>query len=144
MKRSVTSKARVILRSLGCMAMVGTLTGCAGFMTEPGRQASEPNRAWAVVIGASQSEIAPGVTLELPAVPHKLWFADTEGRYFRASAPLKFRTTHGVVIPWEGGLYIRNQEPDRALVWLSPPVGQPTPLSSPPWQVKVRQFFQGP
>jgi len=136
----------VARRLLVSASLVSALAvgGCARFLAEPAWQVKEPNRSWAVVTGARSAELAPGVVLELPDAPYRLWFSDEEGQFFKPSLPLSFRNSDGLAMAWEGGLYIKRSEPGQALVWLSPLVGRPTLLSAPHWQVGVRQYIQGP
>lgn len=142
----------VRLAAAGCLAwrwLVGTIVvtaigGCANFLSEPAWHAREPNRSWVVVTSTRTTSLAPGVVLELPDVPYRLWFADAEGQFFRPSVPLTFRNGDGVVLTREGGLYVKNSAPGQGLVWLSPALGHPTLPSAPRWQVEVRQYIQGP
>ena len=131
---------------LACVVWVGlvSVSGCATFLSEPVWQAKEPNRSWAVVTSARVAELAPGVLLELPDAPYRLWFSDEDGQFFRPSLPLTFRNSNGFAMSREGGIYIKRSEPGRGLVWFSPPFGSPTLLSTPHWHLAVRQYTLGP
>lgn len=131
-------------RHLLVWASLASVSGCAGFLVEPAWKARELNRSWAVVTSPHRGELASGVVLELPDAPYRLWFSDGEGQYFKPSLPLTIRTSDGLVMSREGGLYIKRSEPGRGMIWLLPLVGQPTLLTSPHWQVDVRQYTLGP
>jgi hypothetical protein len=134
-------------RPLGvCLVLAGLVSasGCASFLSEPVWQAKEANRSWAVVTGARSTELVPGVVLELPDAPYRLWFSDEEGQFFRPSLPLTFKNSDGFAMAREGGIYIKRSEPGRGLVWFAPLVGRPTLLSAPHWQPAVRQYTLGP
>ena len=137
----VMSKPRWAIRAMLGAAVLAT-SACSGFLYEPRWTAHAPDTAWLKVTGAREAAIAAGISLEIPDVPYRLWFSDSAGQFFRASQPMKYKNTDGLVVAWEGGLYVRNDQPDQAIVWLSPlpAAGRPTLIAHPHWTVSVARL----
>ena len=139
--RAISGRPRPLVLGLIWAATV-LVSGCAAFVSEPTWHGREASRSWAVITGTRSTGLGPGVELELPDAPYRLWFSDNEGQFFRASRPLVFKNSHGLAVAREGGLYIRNSEPDHGLVWLLPLLGRPLSPNAPHWRFEVKTHVQ--
>jgi hypothetical protein len=135
--RKTSKVSKIVMLSLSLITLT-LLNGCTGLQPLPEDNKFAARGSWLLLQDIKQAEISPGVNVKLPDAPYRARFADDNGIYYQASQQVIYKTSHGITVGVEGGLFVRYDQPTVAVVWYEPVLGSATMPH--PQTFKVQRF----